>query len=596
MLTKLKLTIVIILVLSTAVIADELAQMHIVDKPQLSESDFIGANNKDVNGRICAGIKIISEMDGFTYDSYNGVVDVDHKSGQDLVFLSADERVLEIFHLGYEPLKIILSEHGIHLEPKRIWTVKIKGDVRPAIPEGKGGFSVKTNPRDVEVTVEGLPGIVKKTPCEFNELFILPYRFRLSRDRYLPIDTVISVVKNSIVELILDMTPTFGNLEARSDPPAEVLLNGKSVGITPVILRGEVDGLDVGQYSLKIRKVEAHESSYISVTKQINITSGETVTISEKLKEITGSLSLKSNKKNTQFKITDLQDNIQVFKGAKVKDMELLTGSYKIEASVSEHMPIIKSVNIVEDMESKENFKFTKQHNYAYIEAQKQKDVDFGKNVLGAAENDTIATITDRTFLTHMFYYYDGPAFGTPVLGRFLRIVSDVREREKKISLFYSWGMIGEAIITPKVGYLNIISLGGGALAISEDHRNRYIFEISAAFAIEYPFKPAEYNDRELQRTLLMDDSAGTGGPIYDWGIVPLRVKFSYERHLFNKSFLIIQIGALYAKKDWYYKDEIDAWNNNEGDKPSPVSGPGIPDTYYLDGIKPMIGIGIRWL
>ena len=40
----------------------------------LSESEFVGSNIKDPNGRTCAAIKVVSSLDGFKYKSYNGIV------------------------------------------------------------------------------------------------------------------------------------------------------------------------------------------------------------------------------------------------------------------------------------------------------------------------------------------------------------------------------------------------------------------------------------------------------------------------------------------------------------------------------------------
>ena len=71
-------------------------------------------------------------MDGFRYDAYNGVVDMKDNPGEDMVYLQPDERVLEVYHAGYEPLKIILAESGIQLNPKDVWEIKIKGAPKAA--------------------------------------------------------------------------------------------------------------------------------------------------------------------------------------------------------------------------------------------------------------------------------------------------------------------------------------------------------------------------------------------------------------------------------------------------------------------------------
>ena len=104
--------VVIILFINT--VRAQFDKMEISGNPVKIENEFASA--RDANGRICAAIKIISDMDGFKYDANNGVVKVEHKPGQDIVFLSPDERVLDIYKTGYTPLKIILSEVNVHLK------------------------------------------------------------------------------------------------------------------------------------------------------------------------------------------------------------------------------------------------------------------------------------------------------------------------------------------------------------------------------------------------------------------------------------------------------------------------------------------------
>jgi hypothetical protein len=104
------------------------AKLQIVGNPEKSATEFVVLTIRDANDRICAAIQTVSDMDGFSYKSNNGVVQVDDKPGKDMVYLSPDERVLEIMHSGHEPFKLILSEYGIQLREKEVWIVKIAGE------------------------------------------------------------------------------------------------------------------------------------------------------------------------------------------------------------------------------------------------------------------------------------------------------------------------------------------------------------------------------------------------------------------------------------------------------------------------------------
>ncbi len=116
----------LILILLTNSVFAQLARMHLEGKAQRSDDEIVA--KRDANGRYCAAIKVVSDMEGFSYDAYNGVVAVDDRPGEDLVYLQPDERVLIIYHEGYEPLKLILSQYGIQLHPKGVWRIRISGE------------------------------------------------------------------------------------------------------------------------------------------------------------------------------------------------------------------------------------------------------------------------------------------------------------------------------------------------------------------------------------------------------------------------------------------------------------------------------------
>src|SRR3990172_1717165 len=101
-------------------------QLHIADEAEKLTAPT--AEERDINGRICAAIHIIADMEGFKYDSYQGVVKVIDLRGLDIIFLSPDERVLEIYHSGYQPLKIILSELGIRLDSNQGWKITLTAE------------------------------------------------------------------------------------------------------------------------------------------------------------------------------------------------------------------------------------------------------------------------------------------------------------------------------------------------------------------------------------------------------------------------------------------------------------------------------------
>ena len=121
---KLLILLLACLLFSSA-FAQELKKMEIIGKPQkLTTGEMVA--RRDQNGNYCAAIQVVSDMDGFSYDSFDGIVgDILDNPSEDIVYLTKSERVLKIFRIGYEPLQIILSDHGVVLKEREIWQIKI---------------------------------------------------------------------------------------------------------------------------------------------------------------------------------------------------------------------------------------------------------------------------------------------------------------------------------------------------------------------------------------------------------------------------------------------------------------------------------------
>ena len=115
---------ILIFCLNIIVFANK-TQLCLTNEPTREASGIVGL--RDSNGDYCAAVKVVSEFDGLSYSSYNGVVKVEDKPGEDIVYLSPQERILKIYKSGYQPKKIVLSETGIKLNPQDIWKITVSG-------------------------------------------------------------------------------------------------------------------------------------------------------------------------------------------------------------------------------------------------------------------------------------------------------------------------------------------------------------------------------------------------------------------------------------------------------------------------------------
>jgi len=228
--------------LAGSCLAQELARLQIVGKPEKSATEFVGADVKDINGRICAAVQVISDLDGFTYDAYNDVVKVTSMPGRDMVYLQPDERVLTIFHSGYEPLKIILFEVGIRLEQKAVWVLKISGEKKLE----KVPVVIVTTPPGAEVFIDGeSQGVVEKVQVAAGSREI-----RVRKEGFEPVIQTEQVdEKNNYFKYELKKIEDVP-LNITTDPPeAVVTIDGLKFGTTPF-----TNSYPSGRYPILIEK------------------------------------------------------------------------------------------------------------------------------------------------------------------------------------------------------------------------------------------------------------------------------------------------------------------------------------------------------
>ena len=104
--------------------------MFIEGEPKQEPSELIGNNVRDANGDVCAGLIILSDLKGLKFQSADGIVKIDDSNpGRSLLFLSPNERVIDVYCVGYTPLQIILSEENIRLKSGQTWSVKVTSTI-----------------------------------------------------------------------------------------------------------------------------------------------------------------------------------------------------------------------------------------------------------------------------------------------------------------------------------------------------------------------------------------------------------------------------------------------------------------------------------
>ncbi len=115
--------------IQSILLTQTIPQMRVVGDGKILKSELIDKNITDANGDVCAGVVIKTSLKGLSYDSNNGIVKINRKPGNDLLFLSANERVLSIYKMDYIPLKIELNSLGVALQSGAVWEITINDQI-----------------------------------------------------------------------------------------------------------------------------------------------------------------------------------------------------------------------------------------------------------------------------------------------------------------------------------------------------------------------------------------------------------------------------------------------------------------------------------
>ncbi len=200
-----------LMMICLSLFAQEMNEMIILKQAERRTDQIIDQSHKDANRMICAGILIITDLDGLTFQSNMGVVGMDYNPGRYMVFVSEGERVLDIYKTGFKPLEIILSEYGIYgLKSGHVYQLEVTAKNKSQ----DINVFIKTNPENATIIWDGeskgTNGIFKSNAGA--------HRLRIEMQGYESIDQDIQVSdkqfsfeynlkKEEMIPLVISTTP-----------------------------------------------------------------------------------------------------------------------------------------------------------------------------------------------------------------------------------------------------------------------------------------------------------------------------------------------------------------------------------------------------
>ena len=329
-------TLILIFLLAQQLFAQELSKLSVTGTPKKLASEMVAVRDND--GNYCAGIQFISDMDGYSYDSYNGVVRMDDNPGKDMVFVTAGERVVEVYKQGYEPLKIILSEYDIQLDNRDVWQIKIDGDKKTgnSLP-----VTFMVEPEDARLTVDG-ESIENTRPVMLN---IGEHQIKAERENYQTLNKTIKVSKQKVLfQFELEEIQDAG-VQITSNPPgAEVTLDGVKLGETPIS-----SFYPAGQYNIELRK-----EGYVPVTSETITIKAPTTTKNYTLEENVGYLTVKTRPEATvRFNGDKVEANTRIKLNPSVVNVKVtMPKAETLEESVVIKRNDDKTIELIPDIQT----------------------------------------------------------------------------------------------------------------------------------------------------------------------------------------------------------------------------------------------------
>ena len=285
--------------------SQEIDELHVIGGGTYLPYEIIA--KRDINGNHCSALIILTDLKALTYDSYNGIIEVNKDfPGKHVVFLTPDERNVEVYCFGYKPLKINLYDYGIVMGEGKAWQLEISAEKQ-----------IELLPVSISVYPPNSTLIIDNNITDFQKSVKLiqgEHNVRIECDNYVPIDTVINVDMESVLfgfkmETQQKLEVTFNSLPFG----AGIYLDDNKIGETNMIR-----SIAGGRYNLR-----AVKENYIAYEKEIEIKPGENNIFDIELKKNIGNLELELASEDCEVRI-----NNQFYADRKI---ELEPGKYELD-------------------------------------------------------------------------------------------------------------------------------------------------------------------------------------------------------------------------------------------------------------------------
>ncbi len=291
------------------------------------------ANVTDINGELCALIRVNTPERGFEFTGCN-IEKTEQKTGEIWLFVSPGVKFITIKHrdfgsiINYPFSESIKSGYCYEL---KLTTARIRQIVEEQIQNQY--LIIRSNTPDAKIYINGT--FIGRTEVSKALPLGKEHTYRVEAPLYHSKEGSVRLTERQKTDLTIDLEPAFGYLKITTQPEsgAEIEINGKlSEGKTPLIS----DKLPSG-----VHRVQAFKPMYKSTLQEVQLRDGDTLEVNIDLIPTFANTEIICQDNDAEIYIDDQFKTKGVFK-------DILTqGKHKLKVTKSSHRTFSKEIDVI---------------------------------------------------------------------------------------------------------------------------------------------------------------------------------------------------------------------------------------------------------
>jgi hypothetical protein len=285
----------------------------------------------DVNDLPCAIIRILTDLDGLSFESNVEIVgNAEKKSGEYWLYVSAGARQIKIYKEGFIPLKYILPEA---INKFAVYEMVLTGKNTNVTAGGltTGMILIQSVPEGADVYIDDI--YKGKSPFQ-QEMKSGYYKFRLSKKYFYEKTGDFKVLVDSTEKVIVKLDPKFGSVNLSVIPAgvaSKVFIDGFELNQKPPFV---FDTLQSGAHTITLET-----ALYEPVTRDFTVEDNKTTQLEIPLNPIFGNIEISAGE-DEQIFIDGTLKSSKYFKDI------LMVGIHTIEIKRDKFYTDTRKINI----------------------------------------------------------------------------------------------------------------------------------------------------------------------------------------------------------------------------------------------------------